>query len=211
MHCPKIFGIGMSRTGTKSLSCALHQLGFQIAHFPDDEVTFQELSIGNYQFSILNKLDGITDITVAYFYPQLDRLLPDSKFILTVRNKQDWLNSVESHWAKHPCFNDPNRQRPEDQTHMAVRQLLCATIYGSYKFNRERASYIYDLHYNNVNDYFADRPEDLLILDICSGEGWQKLCHFLNKPLQTSPFPQIRDQTDPQTLTTTTDRSLAMV
>ncbi|MGD1896695.1 MAG: sulfotransferase family protein [Phormidesmis sp.] len=192
----KVFGIGLSRTGTKSLAYALHQMGIHIAHFPDDPVTFQELATGSFRFSILNALDGIADITVSSLYPQLDQYYPGSKFILTTRNKQDWLNSVEKHWAQYPCFNDPSRQKPEDRVHMAMRQLLCATVYGSYVFNRERASYIYDLHHLNVQTYFANRPNDLLLLDICGGDSWQKLCCFLQQPPLSDPFPNAREKTE---------------
>lgn len=192
----KVFGIGLSRTGTKSLSYALHRIGIHIAHFPDDPVTFQELSTGNFKFSILKTLDGIADITVSSIYPQLDKYYPNSKFILTTRNKQDWLNSVENHWAMNPCFNDPLRQTQADLVHMAMRQLLCATVYGSYEFNRDRAAYIYDLHHHNVRTYFVDRPHDLLVLDICAGESWQQLCHFLQKSPPSVPFPNLREKTE---------------
>jgi hypothetical protein len=83
----KVFGIGLGRTGTKSLAYALRQLGINVVHYPDDLKTYQELSTGNYNFSLLQTLDGITDITVAPFYPHLDDLFPGSKFILTVREK----------------------------------------------------------------------------------------------------------------------------
>jgi hypothetical protein len=87
----KIFGIGLSRTGTKSLTLALNMIGFKVAHYPDDEITLKELMAGKYNFSLLKDFDGITDITVAPYYAQLDKLFPDSKFILTVRDKDSWL------------------------------------------------------------------------------------------------------------------------
>ena len=38
-------------------------------------------------------------------------------------------------------------------------------------------------------EHFKDRPEDLLIIDICSGEGFEKLAPFLDRPLPTQTFP----------------------
>ena len=38
-------------------------------------------------------------------------------------------------------------------------------------------------------EYFKDRPEDLLIIDICSGEGFSKLADFLDRPVPAAPFP----------------------
>ena len=189
---PKVFGIGLGRTGTKSLTYALHHLGINVAHFPDDANTYRELATGNYQFSLLNTLDGITDITVSLFYPHLDQLFPGSKFILTVRNKADWLESLEKHWSEYSCFDDSRADSRENSVHVSVRRLLCAAVFGCYTFSRDRAAYVYDLHYKNVKDYFEGRPDDLLILDICEGQGWEVLCPFLGQPLQTLPFPKVR-------------------
>ena len=184
----KIFGIGLSRTGTKSLSFALNMLGFKVAHSPDDKITLKELLAGKYNFSILNDFDGITDITVAPYYAQLDKLFPDSKFILTVRDKESWLRALESQWREMPVVDD----LPSKETNMQDRaRLLRIAVYGTYTFNEEQFSYAYDLHYRNVVEYFKERPESLLIINIFEGEVWEKLCPFLNIPVLNKPFPLI--------------------
>ncbi|MEB3213871.1 MAG: sulfotransferase [Leptolyngbyaceae bacterium] len=190
----KVFGIGLGRTGTKSLTYALNHLGIHVTHYPEDADTYRELSQGNYQFSLLKTLDGITDVTVSLFYPHLDRQYPGSKFILTVRNKDCWLESLEKHWKAYPCFDESMPDTPENRIRLSVRQLLCATIFGCYFFSRDRASYVYDLHYKNVTDYFKNRPDDLLIIDICAGQGWEELCPFLGYPIQVRDFPRIREK-----------------
>ena len=40
----------------------------------------------------------------------------------------------------------------------------------------------------NILMYFQDRPEDLLVIDICGGEGWEKLCPFLDLPTRNDLF-----------------------
>jgi hypothetical protein len=196
----KVFGIGLGRTGTKSLTSALYHLGINVVHYPDDVITYQELSAGNYNFSVLKTMDGITDVTVSMFYPHLDQLFPGSKFILTVRDKDTWLKSLETHWRAYPCFDDSLPDTPENRVHLAVRQLLCVTIFGCYTFSRDRASYVYDLHYKNVIDYFANRPNDLLILDICAGQGWEQLCSFLDQEIPSIPFPKIEHKVELESL-----------
>ena len=191
-HRPvKVFGIGLSRTGTKSLTKALDWLGFNVIHYPVGKEIFEELTKGIHSFSLLQGYDGITDITVAPFYAQLDKLYPGSKFILTVRDKESWLRSLEQHWKDKPAFGD----RPGRETKMKIRRFLRAAVYGCYAFNRDRMSYVYDLHYKNVVGYFRGRPESLLILDIVAGEGWEKLCPFLNVPMPDVPFPDVNEPT----------------
>jgi hypothetical protein len=184
----KVFGIGLSRTGTKSLTMALNQLNFKVIHYPSGQTILNELESGNYNFSVLKEFDGITDITVAPYYAQLDQLFPDSKFILTVRDKDSWLRSIEAHWSGKPVLETA----PDNEAKMKLRRLLRLAVYGTYVFNKERLSYVYDLHYKNVIEYFKDRPDSLLVINICGGESWNKLCPFLNLPLLNEPFPSMQ-------------------
>jgi hypothetical protein len=51
--------------------------------------------------------------------------------------------------------------------------------------------FIYDVHEDNVKTYFQNRPESLLVTDICAGEGWETLCPFLVLDVPLQPFPAI--------------------
>ena len=184
----KVFGIGLSRTGTKSLTMALNNIGNNVIHYPNDQKTLKELIAGNYNFSCLQNFDGITDITIAPFYAQLDKLFPDSKFILTLRDRKAWLKSLEDSWRNKPLIDDSSNHL------IQLRIVLRMAVYGTCVFNEERLSYVYDLHYKNVLDYFKDRPESLLVINICDGEGWEKLCPFLGYPITDEPFPSINQK-----------------
>src|SRR5690606_27032839 len=81
-HPFRVFGIGLSRTGTRSLTAALHVLGIDTVHYPIDDDTFRALSSGQLDFGILDGFDGITDITVVPYYADLARRYPDAKFVL---------------------------------------------------------------------------------------------------------------------------------
>jgi hypothetical protein len=48
---------------------------------------------------------------------------------------------------------------------------------------------VYRQHLKNVREYFANRPDDLLTLDICGGDAWEPLCSFLNVAVPAQPFP----------------------
>jgi Sulfotransferase domain len=96
----KVFGVGLSRTGTRSLTTALRVLGFDTAHYPVDQATLDTLVRGDARFPLLDSRDGITDITVAPYYEDLDRAFPKSRFVLTVRDEESWLRSCRFHWAR---------------------------------------------------------------------------------------------------------------
>ncbi len=182
----KVFGIGLSKTGTTSLAKALNILGIRSIHFPHDARTFAELQRGDYQLSVLGEYQGVTDTPVAPFFAQLDQAWPGSKFILTVRDKASWLRSADAHWRS---MCDGRAAREAD--FLAFVDFINTCVYGCIDFSAGRFSYAYDVHVRQALEYFAHRPDDFLVLDICGGAaGWAELCGFLGVPIpQNIPFP----------------------
>lgn len=183
----KIFGIGLSRTGTKSLTAALQRLGYRIVHFPTDRKTYRDLAGGTCRFSILERYDGITDITCIPYIRCLDTLYAGSKFLLTVRDKKSWLESMEKHLALNPL----SRKLPDILTERKVRRLLRLKVYGRIDYEAGSFSRLYDDHNAFVQSYFDGRPSQFLVLNIIAGEGWERLCSFLGKPVPQEPFPHM--------------------
>lgn len=188
----KVFGIGLSRTGTQSLAAALNHLGVLTIHFPHDETTFQQLRSGDFDLQVLRVYRGVCDTPVVPYYSQLDRLFANSRFILTVRkDKNAWLRSVEKLW----------RNVPEMEVE-PFTQFINTAVYGTWGFSRDRFSYVYERHLAEVRRHFAGRPNDLLELDICAGEGWTSLASFLGMDAPPMAFPHedvVPTQTPPAT------------
>ncbi len=183
----KVFGLGLSKTGTSSLGEALNLLGIRTIHYPCDESTFACLRNGRYRLPILEGYQGAVDIPVAPFYAQLDAEYPGSRFVLTVRDPQAWLRSVELHWE---LMMEWWHQYPDFKR---FQEFISACVYGSIGFSRDRFLHVYETHRRNVERYFGDRPGDLLVLDICGGEGWEALCPFLGVEVPEAPFPHANE------------------
>lgn len=183
----KVFGLGLSKTGTSSLTDALNLLGIPSVHYPHDERTLRELRAGRFRLSLLEEFQGVTDIPVAPFYAQLDRAFPGSRFVLTVREREAWLRSCEVHWRLMDEWLDnfPDFKR--------FHEFACAAAYGTLKYDRGRFARAYEEHERRVRDYFRERPGDLLVLDICGGDGWEKLCAFLGLTAPAAPFPHANE------------------
>jgi hypothetical protein len=163
----KIYGIGLSRTGTTSLTHAMWENGCNMIHYP--------------QFSNLfdPKNEGASDLPAAIYFKELDKKFPDSKFIYTIRDKESWIKSMENHFTKHVSVNSWLKENR-------------IKMYGSIDFNKELCLQAYDSHDQNVREYFQNR-EDFLIINICGGEGWRKLSAFLNIQADTTlEFPHKR-------------------
>lgn len=177
----KVFGIGLSRTGTFSLATALNALGIPTRHFPEDHRTFEQLRTGDFDLDVLDHYRGLCDTPVVTYYAQLDRLFPGSRFVLTVRpNTEEWLRSMKKLWRS----IDDIEENP-------YTRFVNTAVYGTWSFAPERFRWVYDTHVANVRRYFARRPNHFLELDICGGEGWEKLAPFLGLTPCSTPFPHM--------------------
>ena len=180
----KIFGIGMHKTATTSLAKALGVMGYAAGHWKSAHWAkrlYKEVSNWDYSPTI-EKYNALCDLPIPLLYKKLDKMYPNSKFILTTRNEQSWLNSVKTHWSesnpfRHQWDNDPF-------THQ-VHTLL----YGQKEFNEEVFLNRFREHTKEVLDYFKDRKDDLLVMNMNNGDGWDKLCEFLNQPVPQVPYP----------------------
>jgi hypothetical protein len=178
----KIFGLGLSKTGTSSLAEALQILGFRTAHNPTDDATVQSLLHGQVRCAVTEISDAVCDILFVRHFRELDIEFPNSRFILTVRSREAWLASCRLHWAnRYALLSD-----------LANEDLVDFNVYGTTRFSERIFNAAYDAHYYAVQEYFRDRPTDLLTLDVCAGQKWQPLCQFLGKPRPDADFPHIR-------------------
>ncbi len=168
----KAWGIGLGRTGTTSFCRALRFLGYKnVIHNP----AFEELV----------DLDGASDNGCTIFYKYLDYKFPDSKFVLLTRELKPWLDSAEYIHGYTPI------DRSEDL--MIMRRML---LYETIVFDRKKFISAYHRHHEDVRRYFHDRPNDLLEMDITAGDGWEKLCPFLELPVPEKPFAHINKRQD---------------
>ncbi len=170
----RILGVGLSRTGTKSLSRALETLGVRTIHYPG--YAFEDGSI-EIDPRALDEHEALLDTPIALSFPELDVRYPGSKFIYTVRETDAWLDSCRR------FFFEGAFERPR-----VVE--LCRQLYGSEVFDEETFRAAYVRQDARVRSYFAARPDDLLVLDVCGGQGWDELCAFLERPMVNEPFPR---------------------
>jgi hypothetical protein len=172
---PKVFGIGLMKTGTLSLHEALERLGYNGLHNGGLEtmnLVQQAIDEGKPMLTYLDpSLEAFTDIFgITYFYFLADAQYPGSRFILTVRDLEDWLDSRRRHVEKD--------QQVKGADHEGVMNV---------DLDGWRTEYL--RHEAVVRAYFANRPSDLLVLDITAGQGWEPLCEFLDHPVPNAPFP----------------------
>ncbi len=174
----KIFGIGLSKTGTSSLAHALEILGYRTKDNPGLE-RYESGDVSCVDPRLLTEYDALTDTPIPSFYRELDKAYPGSKFILTVREREGWLRSCQKQFTEKLAAK-------QNEAH----NRLFLDLYGTTIFDAEKFAAGYERFVSGVLSYFENRPHDLLVLDIAAGEGWEKLCPFLEQPVPDLPFPK---------------------
>ena len=86
----KIFGIGLPKTGQTSLATAMWTLGCKTVQYP-------------YNSSQIKNNDFALDLPIVINYKKLDKKYPNSKFILTTRDFDSWLASMQNHYRRFPA------------------------------------------------------------------------------------------------------------
>ncbi len=175
----RIFGIGLSRTGTKSLHAAAVILGLPAAHYPPLTCAIRWMD-GNFGPDTCGPYRLLSDVPVPAYYRDFDRAMPGSRFILTVRDEDAWLDSIEAHYKR----SGPSTAGT------GHRDLYRIATFGTFAFQRERFRDVFRRHNDSVVEYFRDRPGDLLVLDVArDGDAWASLAAFLGAAKPDLPFP----------------------
>jgi hypothetical protein len=168
----KIFGIGFHKTGTTSLIRALKILGYNCKG--TFGVSDPDIGRNVYQraFNQVDKYDAFVGHPWTVIFKELDEKYPGSKFILTLRPTDKWIASVTRHFGMETTY-------------------MRSWVYGAGCPEGNEQIYIsrYEKHCQDVIEYFKCRPDDLLVLRLTEGDGWDRLCLFLGKSVPDTDFP----------------------
>jgi hypothetical protein len=175
----KVFCIGFHKTGTTSLNVALNTLGYRVTGpngVNDPDIAKNVLRMAD---DLVKRYDAFQDNPWPILYKELDAKYPGSKFILTLRNADSWIKSQVRHFGRQET---------------AMRKW----IYGAGCPEGNEAIYleIFERHNREVLLYFKDRPQDLLVMDLARGDGWEQLCPFLGRKIPPKGFPHVNKATD---------------
>jgi len=173
----KVFGIGWPRTGTKTLGQCLATLGYRGVSLRMDLA--RDVLAGNLSQvrTVARNHDAFEDWPWTLLFRELDQWFPQSRFILTTREPQEWIASYRRMLARQKTARGGNRWRDHVYkspfAELSDQQLIERML----RHNRE------------VTDHFATRKHSLLTINWEAGDGWKELCDFLECPLPDLPLP----------------------
>ena len=176
---PKVFCIGFHKTGTTSIATALATLGYRVTGpngVRDPDIVSNALGLAH---NLVAQYDAFQDNPWPVLYREMDESYPGSKFILMLRDPEAWIASQVRHFG---LEETPMRR----------------WIYGAGCPQGNEAVYVrrFARHNAEVQEHFAGRPNDLLMMELAAGDDWSKLCPFLGKPVPDVPFPHLNTAED---------------
>ena len=198
---PKIFCIGLNKTGTTSLKKAMIDLGFIIGDQHEAELLFDDWVRRDFGRLIkyCKSAQFFKDVPFSfpYTYVALDQAFPNSKFILTIRdNPEQWYYSLINFQAK--SFGNGNIP-PTVEDLKQADYVYKGFAYDTLKkvlnvpddklYDKEMLIENYKIYNRTVFEYFNYRENDLLVLNVAEKGAYKKLCDFLNKKCESSEFP----------------------
>ncbi|KAH8813971.1 hypothetical protein DL96DRAFT_1472468, partial [Flagelloscypha sp. PMI_526] len=188
------------RTGTKSFQGALEILGLSpcyhmhealnagVSHIDMWENVHRGINLTENLHKILKDFNSGCDDPIACYPGAMLAAYPNAKFVLNVRPVADWKRSVTTTILPAsttllylPSFIWPKGWR----VYSWLQEILWGPT-GQFEGRfHELAERKFEEHIERVNRVIP--PEQLLIYHV--GEGWEKLCEFLDIPIPEQPYP----------------------
>jgi len=162
----KIFIIGLPRTATTSVCLALLGLGFKTAHNAYTQHAFTQAQV-------------LADTPIFCDYQTLDKHFPNSKFIYLTREASLWIPSIKQLLQRMMV----NLQRNDGGFNPHLKRCYSEVFSPLTADNIEQDEFLlscYQRHQQDVVDYFQQRNQDLLTLDVSDEHSYQALLNFLN-------------------------------
>lgn len=160
----KVFGIGLNKTGTKTLGACFRTLGLRNRSYDPELLECYFRREFRSVFEVTDQFDSFEDWPWPLMYRELDERYSEAKFILTLRKSSEtWFNSL----CRHALRTGPTRARE------------IAYGYPMPMDNPGHHISFYESHNRSVVEYFSDRPGKLLVLSWEEQPTWKTICDFL--------------------------------
>jgi len=155
----KIFGIGLSRTGSTSLCHTMKLLGFTAIHYPKSLQEIDEHAFSN-------------DSPVSARFELLDQKYANAKFIYTKRDIDEWVVSCLKLFPKKDRLSQI-KNLPSDLKEWwdyGDINLYGYDMLAMADITKDELVYAYHEYDKRVTSWFKNRASDLLVIDVTKPE-----------------------------------------
>jgi hypothetical protein len=205
----KLIGAGLPRTATTTQMIALEMLGFPCYHMRDmmsDPATsvpqYRAALDGNADWDeIFEGKESTVDWPAAYHWRELIDVYPDAKVLLSVRDADSWVRSMEQtitqvFMGDTLMYHLARAQYHIDPLYAAWIDLLTEMNWGDERgafagTNGEPAAMGEAMERWNQTVIDTVPSDRLLVWH--PKDGWEPLCELLDVPVPDQPVPNVND------------------
>lgn len=196
----KIFCVGLNKTGTTSLFRTLENLNFKMGDQRSGELLFRNWVKNDFDPIIQYTKSSMAFQDIPFSLPStygvLDKYYVNSKFILSVRDSpEQWYNSVVKFHSKlwGDGRNPPTAVQLKSANYLykgfpfEFSQIVWKTPEND-PYNKDILIDHYRSHNCQVKEYFKDKKEKLITINVSCNSDYSRLCDFLNRKSGRSAF-----------------------
>ncbi|MZR64146.1 sulfotransferase [Alcanivorax sp. DP30] len=198
----KVFVLGFNKTGTTTMKKALDDLGYMVGSERAAKPLFKDWKKRDFKpiIAFCKSAEAFQDspFSFPYTYVALDQAYPGSKFILTVRDDEEqWYRSITQFHSK--LWGEGDGTPPTKE------QLK--TAFNAYKgrpwdvnralfnspesdpYDEAALKSFYRWHNHCIKEYFRDRADDLLVINVAKPGAYREFVDFLGVESSADGFP----------------------
>ena len=214
----EVLALGMSRTGTRTMSVALNQIGSGPVYHGHDMRNRVELQsqvwmeyahrifdlgqdLRRDDFEVIfSGSSALCDMPPVVFWSQLMAAYPEAKIVLVWREEESWWRSfkasgLDAHFAPTTNFLVKWLEWAIPIKVFGVLQKVELGYFGvrsGRELTKVKAIAVYREHYRNIRNAAKERGRPLL--DFQLAQGWAPLCKFLEKDIPPGVnFPRVNE------------------
>lgn len=197
----KYFCIGSNKTGSTSLERMFNDLGYIVGDQRQAELLVKSSLDGDLEplIKYCKTAEVFQDVPFSFLeiYKDLDNKFINSKFILTIRdNSEQWYDSLINFHSK--LFNGgvtPTWEILKNNDYVYKGWLYSnkVKVFGLTEkddpYDKQILTEYYNKRNNNIIEYFKERPNDLLVINLSIADDYSRFCNFIGVENVDGTFP----------------------
>ncbi len=179
----KVFCVGLPKTGTSTLGKCFKELGYKHKSFDSSLTVRVRRGDLDSAFSEARRYEAFEDWPWFLIYENLAERFPHAKFILTYRKSAEAYAHSLWRFRKRKGVYEDDFQEP-----WWWREVVQSS---PKRWDIDELCNYYIKHNRKVEEFFSKSPNNFISVCWENGDGWSKICQFLDKKVPDKKFPHL--------------------
>jgi hypothetical protein len=183
----KIIILSLHKVGTFATSNFFKKMNYTTFHYEFEDKDYSQLEksfkpvILEYVKALEKKYEVLSDIPINVMYEYFEKKYPHARFILFERDKKDWIRSVRKHYYQKNNSDSDYQYIKFNNIDRIQYSRYIKDLPKSINFiSNEELENMHKKHSEDIKEYFCNKEEKLLVLDLYDEKKAEKIIKFLD-------------------------------